>query len=247
MCVRTLTAVTLAVSAACALAQGGPPMLTDDPGTPPVGGFELNVAYTTHATHDRLEAERPLIDLAYGATMNVQLKIEGPWLLVREGGVSELDLGPVLIGVKWRFRDEGHGRPAVSTFPQVQTTLARRSVEKGLADPGTGLLVPIEVQWHRGKVGFNFDGGLFFLVGGAPEWTGGGAVSTELDEHSELIGELHFDGAFEDGSYDGIAQIGLRRELAPSASFIVAFGRTVVSSGVSPTRVSSYVGIQLRF
>ena len=248
MCVVRFACVMCSLMAAVSsFGQGGPPMMTDDPGTPPVGKFELNMAWTTSRNHESFEFELPLLDLSYGATPNLQLKIEGPWLTVREAGTSSHDLGPALVGVKWRFQEEANGRPAISTFPQIETAINRRSVDLGLADPGLGLLLPVEVQWHRGRLGFNMDFGVVLRTGGQTEWFGGGAVSTEIAEGQELIAELHFEGAFADRSHEAIAQIGYRRDLSESMTLLAAFGKGVQSSGTPPTRFASYLGLQFRF
>jgi hypothetical protein len=47
-------------------AQGGPPMITDDPGTPGDGHWEINIAATGRHASSFTEAELPLIDINYG-------------------------------------------------------------------------------------------------------------------------------------------------------------------------------------
>jgi hypothetical protein len=244
---RPLLAFIAIFPASLAFSQGGPPMLTDDPGTPPKGGWEFNLAYTLQRTHARREAGMPLLDLNYGARDNVQLKIEAPWVLAREAGESTRDLGAALAGTKWRFQEEGHGRPAISTFPQVEFPVLSRSVDEGLAEAATGFLLPIEVQWHRGKWGFNFDAGTFLRRGEGPEWLGGGAVSYEMREGTEFVAELHFEGSLTEQRQDCIAQLGYRSDVSKSTTLLFAIGRSITWHGTEPRLLNLYAGVQFRY
>ena len=228
-------------------AQGGPPMLTDDPGTPPEGHWEFNLAYTIARSHTETETGLPLADLNYGARQNVQIKIEMPWLLVRERGTSIRGLGPVLAGVKWRFQEETKGSPAVSTFPQVEFPSSRQSVNEGLSEPGTGLLLPIEAQWHRGKWSYNLDGGVFVRPGEAASWLGGAAIAFETHEGEEFIFETHEEGTPNDRALNSVVQLGYRRDLGPSATLLLAIGRSIFTQVVEPTRMTGYLGVQFRY
>src|SRR5436190_8802827 len=69
---------------AALLAQGGPPLLTDDPGTPGNGNSELNLAFTLERFRHESLYEAPLLDFNYGVGERIQLKIELPWLLKHE-------------------------------------------------------------------------------------------------------------------------------------------------------------------
>jgi len=47
-------------------AQGGPPLLTDDPDTPGPGCWEINLATLMDKASDRRRVELPRLDLNYG-------------------------------------------------------------------------------------------------------------------------------------------------------------------------------------
>src|SRR5215470_14934711 len=66
------------------LAQGGPPMITDDPGTPGPGNWEINIAATAAHWGRIVEGEWPLLDLNYGVGSRIQLKYEVPWVTQHE-------------------------------------------------------------------------------------------------------------------------------------------------------------------
>src|SRR5690242_14707903 len=69
------------LSAVAALAQGGPPMRTDDPGTPGNGNVEINLAVTSDRRADERVLEAPLVDINYGLGERIQLKVEVPFVI----------------------------------------------------------------------------------------------------------------------------------------------------------------------
>ncbi len=102
---------------------GGPPMITDDPGTAPKGKFELNISLISNITETENEYQSPLFDLNYGLTEHLQLKMEMPYLNYT-GSQEKLNrLGSPLIGVKYRFLDEEKNKISVSTYPQINVPI----------------------------------------------------------------------------------------------------------------------------
>ena len=78
---RCLTRATL--SRACsflvsrdASAQGGPPMITDDPGTPGNGHWENNLAIAFEHRPNEWSIDAPAIDLNYGWGDHIQLTLQ---------------------------------------------------------------------------------------------------------------------------------------------------------------------------
>ena len=112
--------VTLFVPAVAA-AQGGPPLRTDDPGTPGPGHWEINTALTAEKIPARTAFEAPLLDVNYGVGERVQLKVEAPLEVVDQHGAgSETSVGNPMVGGKWRFLDRVGSKYAVSTYPQLE-------------------------------------------------------------------------------------------------------------------------------
>ena len=64
------------VLAGTALAQGGPPMRTDDPGTLGNRNWEVNFASTLESGRTERVTEAPLFDMNYGLCDRLQLKLE---------------------------------------------------------------------------------------------------------------------------------------------------------------------------
>src|SRR5262245_55194249 len=103
------------------LAQAGPPLLTDDPGTPGDGHSELNVAFTVEKLRHEVSYEAPVLDFNYGVGERTQLKVELPWLIEHEKAGSDASgLGNVLLGIKCRFLDHDPDWVDVSVYPQAE-------------------------------------------------------------------------------------------------------------------------------
>ena len=105
-----IAAVTVALSVGpvtSSFAQGGPPMLTDDPGTPGAGVLEIYLSYIEQKTRQERLRIVPHVDFNYGLGEQIQLKYETSWLLSEapDGGGTKSGLDNSLLGVKWRFLD----------------------------------------------------------------------------------------------------------------------------------------------
>jgi hypothetical protein len=56
--------------------QGGPPLITDDPGTPGPGKWENNIAIAWEHRGDETSFDLPAIDLNYGVGERIQLTLQ---------------------------------------------------------------------------------------------------------------------------------------------------------------------------
>ena len=83
-------------------------MLTDDPGTPGDGQWEINTAFLEDRTASTRARSFPHVDLNYGLGDHIQLKYETGYLFADGPGSDGLkhDLDDSLLGVKWRFADQ---------------------------------------------------------------------------------------------------------------------------------------------
>jgi len=78
--------MSLACAVRFAFGQGGPPMITDDPGTPGNGKWENNFAIAFEHRPDETTYDVPAIDLNYGVGEHIQFTLQtGPVLLKRSG------------------------------------------------------------------------------------------------------------------------------------------------------------------
>src|SRR5437867_1302759 len=115
-----LVAVCVASLPPRVVAQGGPPLLTDDPETPGNRHWEINLAMTLSQTRERRLFGAPLLDVNYGLGERLQLKAEVPWLVLqdRHGAPTQSGIGSTNLGLKWRFIDPAKRGFSMSIYPQ---------------------------------------------------------------------------------------------------------------------------------
>ena len=120
-----------------AWAQGGPPLVSDDPDTAPEGHWEINLAAIGSQAPGLKQLSLPDADINYGWNRNVQLKIDTPWVLsAADGHAAQSGLGATQFGVKWRFIDQKSAGFSLSTYPQLTTNLAPSSYRRGITAAG---------------------------------------------------------------------------------------------------------------
>src|ERR1700730_10083796 len=136
--------LTLLILSPSARAQGGPPMVTDDPGTPAHGVWEINLLSAMGQSREGWVFELPRIDVNYGLSNRIELKFESPWLVEKEPGEkATAGLGNFMLGIKWRFLDKERRGIDMSIYPQLEFNNATHSVERGLVDKGKLLFLPV--------------------------------------------------------------------------------------------------------
>ena len=230
-----------------ALGQGGPPMITDDPGTPGNGNWEINIAWTIEHAASTTVHEAPLLDVAYGVGDRVQLKYEVPWIVAHESGLGSRDgLGNSNFGVKWRFFDSGADSWRISTFPQVEfRNPGSDSIERGLAEVGTTVLLPFQFERAYSSFAVNFDAGHAWHAAGAGEWFGGIAIGHNASERMELMAELHADASAGIERSALTLNFGARWAATKHGTLLLSAGRNLHNHLGEHEAVLGYVGWQL--
>jgi hypothetical protein len=154
-----------------AFGQGGPPMITDDPGTPGNGKWENNLAIAFDNRPNETLIELPAIDLNYGWGDHVQLTLQtAPILLKRSGHGLIGGIGGTEAAVKWRFLNEATSGLDMSMFPRVIFNVAQSSVRRGLAEEGTRFQIPFQAAKTFGRVHFDAEFGPRASTVGRSEW-----------------------------------------------------------------------------
>jgi hypothetical protein len=242
--VRPIAVLLLTLTPALARAQGGPPLLTDDPDTPGPNHWEINVSAFLARTHLQRTLELPRVDLNYGVGEHIQLKFELPWVNVRPADeLSQSGAGNAVLGVKWRFLGHEGTTVAWSIYPQFEFNTARSSVLKGAVDEGRRLILPTELTVEVSRIEINGEIGRTFIENAPTNWIYGisteGAVSHRLELLAELHGEKNPDAITE-----LIANIGARHKLTSQLTAMGAVGRAVRGSDDERARLLLYVGLQ---
>src|ERR1051326_1841701 len=234
------------VALATARGQGGPPMITDDPGTPGDGKFEINLAIAFEHRPGETALDVPAIDINYGVGDRIQLTLQGgPVLLKRSdhGGIG--GLGGTEAAVKWRFIDDQKTGVSMSMFPRVLFNISQSSVRRGLAEDGTRFQIPL--QFAKAFPGFDLDLEWGPLVGtiGRAEWLYGIVVATDLSKTTALMAELHGTSRTNFDDDELTMNVGIRHQINKHCIFIGSLGHELRST--EARALIGYAGMQLLF
>jgi hypothetical protein len=234
------------VLAGTAFAQGGPPLLTDDPGTPGNKHWEINIAFTESKFDFGTAYELPHLDLNYGYGNNLQLKLEGPFTIFNGPGENFAAFGYSNWGVKWRFQEEGKYRPALSTYPQILFVGNSELAKLGVLDPGTDIFLPMEILKSFGA--FQLDGeiGPLFRQFAPTQFATGICAEYDLTKRFALLGEVHDFAATDYSSHEPIWNLGFKADLSEHESILFSAGRGFGTSSDDNPGFLMYAGIQLR-
>jgi hypothetical protein len=231
---------------ASATGQGGPPMITDDPGTPGNGKFEINLAIAFEHRQGETAFDAPAIDFNYGVGDRIQLTLQtAPVLLKRSEHGLIGGLGGTEAAVKWRFIDDQRTGITMSMFPRVLFNISQSSVRRGLAEDGTRFQIPF--QFSKAFSGFDLDlewGPLVATVGPA-RWLYGVVVGVDVSKTGALMVELHGTSRTNFTDDELAVNFGIRQKLNDHCIFIGSLGHELRSS--QSRALIGYAGVQLLF
>ncbi len=226
-------------------AQGGPPLETDDAGTPGPGHVELNVSVEAEREPGGTVYDAPRIDANLGVGARLQLKLEVPWsVATAPAEPTRTGVGNVVLGVKWRFAQPGS--VAVSTYPQLTLGRSESAQEKGIAESKTEVLLPIEIAWDAGPASLNAEVG-YQRGEGTEEILYGLALAHEARPSLELLGECHGSGDADLTDQGVLCGVGFRWKLQQTMSVLGAFAAGVAGSVEDRPDHRVYGGVQLRW
>jgi hypothetical protein len=228
-------------------AQGGPPMITDDPGSPGNGHWEINLGWTTQRVPGSTLVGIPLLDANYGLGDRTELTYEAPWEILRDADGTHSGPGDSLVGAKYRFYDAGDQGWQASVYPQL-TFLDpdSHSDRRGLADADTTLLLPVEVARDFGPIAIDCDGGHIFGPRGEDGWMGGFLVGRNVTKAWEIDAEIHVNADEGLGRTEWIVNGGSRYDLSEHLTLMVAIGRDLRDRIGPRSSLLSYLGLQIR-
>ncbi len=174
------------------MAQGGPPMITDDPGTPGNGHWEDNLAIAFEHRPNEWLLDAPGVDLNYGWGDHIQLTLQTSLaILKRSDHGAVAGPGGTEAAVKWRFLDEERSGFDMSMFPRVIFNVAQSSVRRGLSDEGTRFQIPFQLAKKLGQFELDFEAGPVGSTVGRSEWLYGIVGGAELSKTTSIMAELH--------------------------------------------------------
>ena len=230
------------------LAQGGPPMITDDPGTPGDRKWEINLAITLEHRSDETSLDLPAIDLNYGVGKNIQLTLQtAPVLLKREDQGPIGGLGGTETAVKWRFLDEEKAGFDVSMFPRAIFNIQSSSARRGLSEDGTRFQIPFQVAKTFGPFHADAEFGPVGITVGRSEWLYGIVGGYDVGKTTGLLAELHDTSRMNFTRNVLTLNFGIRQKLSDHCIFIGSLGHEVHEPDDEPLALIGYFGVQLLY
>jgi len=229
--------------------QGGPPMITDDPGTPGDKKWEVNIAWSDQRTPGLTQVGLPLLDANYGVGDRIQINYQSQWEINDDDQGSRAGLGDAQFAVKWRFYDAGEHGWQASMYPRITfLTPGTHSDERGLADDSKQFLMPFEVTRDFGMFSMGFDcGHIFSTRSNEDGWMGGIIVGREIAKGWELDAETHLNASNRLDRTECIVNFGSRIDFSEHVTLLLALGRDTSDHLGPRSSLLSYVGLQFRF
>lgn len=235
----------LALAAAPASSVGGPPLVTEGPGTPGPGVWEINLATVLEDVAASRLLAAPVLDLNYGWGERVQLKLEIPWLMERVDGTTEDGLGSWELGVKWRFLESARGRLRASLYPQAE--VEGPGTAKDFA--GSAFELPVQIAASLAMLDLSAELGYAVRDGEPDEWLAGIAAALPLDQGVSLVGEVygrHGADIGERGEETVVAaNLGAVWRITAEANVLASVGRALRRAESVGPRLTAYLGLQL--
>jgi hypothetical protein len=228
-----------------ARAQAGPPFLTNDPGTPGNGNWEINIASAQSISRGAAAYQVPQIDLNFGLGDRIQLTYEVPYVVETQTGQAHQSAwSNAFPGVKWRFLDLGEGDWQASIFPQIETNGLASAQLKDIAVAGPRWLLPFEVTKRLGPLDFDFEAGYYLPKDGVRERILGLVAGRSLSERLDLAVELYNDHAIGAPPNETTLDLGGRFKLTRGFIALFMAGRSVSGATNGPEFIG-YIGIQI--
>jgi hypothetical protein len=227
-----------------AFGQGGPPMITDDPGTPGNGKWEDNLAIIFAHRPNETSIDLPEIDLNYGVGDHIQLTLQSAPVLIKRSGHGLIGgLGEIEAAVKWRFLDETTSGVDMSVFPRVIFNIAHSSVRRGLAEDGTRFQIPLQAAKTFGRLHVGAEIGPRASTVGRSEWLCGIVCGFDLAKPTMLMAELHDESRMNFSRDVLTVNFGLRHEFTENYILILSMGHELRSPDQT-TALVGYFGMQ---
>jgi hypothetical protein len=222
-------------------------MITDDPGTPGSGKWEINLAVTFEHRSDETSYDTPEIDLNYGVGERIQLTLQtAPVILDRNDHGPIGGLGGTEAALKWRFLDEERNGFDMSMFPRVIFNVTQSSVRRGLAEDGTRFQIPFQIAKTFGRLHADAEFGPLASTVGRSEWLYGIVGGFDVTKPTMLMAELHGTSRMNFSQQLLTLNFGLHHEFTETRILIVSLGHEIVSPD-QPLALIGYFGVQLLY
>ena len=236
-----LLAFILFVNSVAVFAQGGgPPMITDDPGTPDKNSWEINLSHISEISNVEREYAIPQIDINYGLNERTQLKAEIAFLqLKEENEIAETLFGNLKLGIKYRFIDEETSAVALSVYPQIGIDIS--------GDGFNSYIFPMQIEKTFGNLVVGTDLGYVYIKDNYDYFFNGFIFGYGISENFEMMTEFNY-LIPRDNISNIVATVGLGSRIKISDTFVIisSIATGVVTPKDEPnTDLILFLGLQI--
>ncbi len=219
--------------------------MTNDPGTPGNGNWEINLGVLAVLCQHQNSFQVPQIDLNFGLGDRIQLTYEIPFVLQTEPGEpTQAGWSNGFVGLKWRFLDNKSGWSA-SIFPQLEPPGLGAFIRTGIASSGTRLLFPAEITKSVGPLNLEFEAGYYFPWRSHGERIVGFGVGHQLTPKLNILGEIYNDYAMGALPHDTTFDAGGQYRFHKGLILLFTAGRTFSENSSGQPEFMGYIGVQI--
>jgi hypothetical protein len=228
-----------------AVAQGGPPLITNDPDTPGPGAWEINIAATGDRSARAWTLDAPDVDINHGVGERVQLSMHAPWSHRRdEGGAWFSGMGPIEFGVRWRFLDQAQAGVSVAVQPLWIRSFSPAAERHGLNAPNPEWVLPLQVSRHFDHSALGGEIARHVVANEPDTWQAGGFFEYDCRPRLQCLGEINT--TWEDGP-NTVLNAGGRQAITQHVNLLMSIGTQISGREEARSHVLFYLGAQLNF
>lgn len=245
-CINSIIILVFTCFGLRAYGQGGPPMITDDPGTVDKGHFEINTGIAFEHTFSESQFEFPFIDINYGVSSRQHINFEVP--LVSQsvhGDGMQHGLGKLGIGTKFRFVDQDKSGISISTHPAFSFVISKQAIDKGVVDKGFEFFIPVEFQkdFNRNILGMEL--GCLLNSDEQDVWTYGALYAREFNERINAAVEINGNTNINFDETTLFLNLGTRMTLTPRFRILFSAGKSLVLPQGAESIYIGYLALQI--
>lgn len=234
--------VALFMGVASGVAFAGPPYSVDDPGTAEAGRTNITVLFNSSQVRGSEAQQLPNITFGYGFSDRLELDWTSSLNSTRFSGSGRtMGFGDIILGAKWRFRDESKHAPqwAVAYGLKIPTADPNRGLGSGATDHG--LTLSMAKSFGRAQLFSNVGYNLLAGNSGTSNFFYGTGLSYQATEQLNVGVQLCGNTPNAPGNRSEFAYgLGAVYNFAPDRSFLFSIGKS--AQGFSDLNISA--GIQ---
>jgi hypothetical protein len=223
----------------------GPPIVTDDTGTPGPGKWETNAGLNMEKRRSESTYQAPVLDLNYGIGEHIQLNYSVAWIVLHGNEGTKSGPGNSEVAVKWRFLDQEKQGVDMSIYPRFLFNNPASSADRGIVDKGTIFRLPFQMEKKIGVITVNPEAGHEFHQEGGDTWLYSLAVKYAEIKGMEVLAEIFGTADNKFTKEENAFNIGIRKDVREDVSLHASVGKGL--EGADHPTLLSYAGIQVRF